>query len=163
MKFVLPIIYIAMVLSIHGCTQGKASESANVVPLGLGDPAEAKIAEAAQSVSNSLINLAEIQQAVTPPPPTYQIPDPATYGMANLVSMDWAGPILPLVNQIAEATGYNVRVLGTEPAVPIMVFIAAKNQRIGDILRNAGFQCHDKASIVVFPKSRIIELRYAEV
>lgn len=163
MKIIHLISYSVILIVLAGCASGSASNSANVATPTLGDPAQAKIAEAAASISHSLVNLAEIQQAVTPPPSTYQPPDPATYGMANLVSIDWAGPIEPLVNQIAEATGYQVRVLGNEPAVPIMVFIFAKNQRIGDILRNAGFQCHDKANIVLYPKSRTIELRYAEV
>lgn len=125
------------------------------------DPAEAQLAEAAVSVSQSLTHLSEIQQAVTPPPPNFQPPDPASYGMANLVSIDWAGPIEPLVTQIGNSTGYTVRVIGNEPAVPIMVYLSEKDTPIGQVLRNAGYQCAEKASIVLFPKTKVIELRYA--
>lgn len=125
------------------------------------DPAEAQLAEAATAVSKSLTSLNEIQQAVTPPPSNFQPPDPASYGMANLVSIDWAGPIEPLLTQIANASGYRVRILGKEPAVAIMIYIDEKNKPLGDILRNAGYQCADKANIVVYPKAKVIELRYA--
>ena len=125
------------------------------------DPAEAQLAEAATSVSKSLTDLDEIQQAVTPVPPSYQPPDPATYGMANLISMSWAGPIEPLVTQIAAATGYSVKVIGKEPPVPIMVYLSEKNRPIGEVLRDAGYQCNEKADIIVFPKTKVIELRYA--
>lgn len=125
------------------------------------DPAEAKLAEAASSVSKSLINLAEIQEAVTPKPKTYQPADPASYGMADLVSIDWSGPIEPLVEQIAKSTGYKVRTLGSEPAIPVMVFVTAHNAPLGNVLRDAGYQAGDKANVVVYPNTKIIELRYA--
>ena len=125
------------------------------------DPAEAQIAEAATSVSRSLSSLAEIQQATTPPPENYTPPDPATYGMANLTSVDWSGPVEPLLKQISKSTGYKLRVLGTPPAVPVMVFVSKKDVPIGTVLRDIGFQSSKKADIVVYPNSRIIELRYA--
>jgi len=125
------------------------------------DPAEAQLAEAATSVSKSLNSLDEIQQAVTPPPPHFQPPTPASYGMSNLVSIDWSGPIEPLVNQIAASAGYSVRVMGKEPAIPIMIYLSEKNQPLGEVLRNAGYQCGENADIIVFPKTKTIELRYA--
>ena len=62
------------------------------------DPAEGQLAEAATSVSKTLTSLEEIQQAVTPPPPHSEPPDPASYGMANLISMHWAGPITFIIS-----------------------------------------------------------------
>lgn len=126
------------------------------------DPAEAQLAEAATSVSKSLTSLNAIQQAATPPKYNPDPPDPASYGMANLVSLDWSGPIEPLVQQIAASTGYHVNIVGRAPAVPIIVSIAEKDTPIGIILRNAGYQCRNQADIVVYPKTRTIELRYVE-
>lgn len=93
---------------------------------------------------------------ITPPP------DPATYGMSNLVSIDWGGPVEPLVAQIAASSGYKIRVLGNPPAVPVMVFLSVKNVPLGNVLRDIGFQVNTKANIVVFPRSKVIELRYAK-
>lgn len=127
-----------------------------------GDPAEAKLAEAADSVSRSLQSLAENQQATNPKPKQYKEPDPADYGMSNITSMNWSGPIEPLVAQIAKATGYRLQVAGVPPAIPVLVSINAKNVPLGQILRDAGYQCGDKADIVVFPRSKVIELLYAK-
>jgi len=159
------IIILTIVLIIAGCANSAQKKPVDPT-LGLDpalgqDPAEAQLAEAATSVSKSLISLDEIQQAVTPPPANFQPPTPDSYGMSNLVSIDWSGPIEPLVNQIAASAGYSVRVMGKEPAVPVMVYLSEKNQPLGEVLRNAGYQCGDKADIIVFPKNKTIELRYA--
>lgn len=149
-----------MGISLAGCTLPE--HNADSIPKSPKvDPAEAKLAEAADSVSRSLQSLAENQQALYPKPKQYKEPDPADYGMSNLTSMNWSGPIEPLVEQIAKATGYSLRVSGVRPAIPVLVSINAKNVPLGQILRDAGYQCGDKADIVVFPRSKVIELLYA--
>ena len=84
------------------------------------------------------------------------------YGMGGLTSVDWSGPVQPLVEQMANAVNYRTRVLGTSPAIPIIVTIYQKNAMLGDILRDVGYQCGRRASIAVYPESRVIELRYAK-
>lgn len=123
---------------------------------------EASLAEASYSVSRSLVDLAETAQAAHPLPYLAPSPSPASYGMGGLTTVDWSGPVEPLLRQIARAANYRVRVLGTEPAIPVLVTIYQKNAALGDILRNVGFQCGRRASVVIFPESRIIELRYAK-
>lgn len=150
----------AMLCVLFGCTAPQAGIPAGDPTVGT-DPAEATLAEAATSVSKSLISLDQMQQATTPLPPTYQPADPAAYGMANQVTIDWNGPIEPLLTQVANATGYSVNILGKAPSLPILVTVIARNQPIGEVLRNAGYQCGDKADIVIFPNTKIIELRYA--
>ena len=122
--------------------------------------AENRLATAADSVSGSLQELAAIETASHPklalPSPTA----PELIGMAQLTSVDWSGPVGPLVEKIAAAANYKVHVLGTKPAIPILVSISAKATPLADILRDAGFQCGDKANIVVYPASKIVELRY---
>lgn len=124
------------------------------------DDAEIKLAEAAVSVSESLTNLAEIEKAAHPclrlPPPI----DGSRFGLGCPASVDWVGPAEPLIRRIAEVTHYCVRVLGREPAIPAIVSINAKNIPFSDILRNISLQIHKKACIVVYPNSRVIELRY---
>lgn len=82
--------------------------------------------------------------------------------MGALASVEWSGPIAQLVCQIAKATGYRVNILGTEPAIPVIVTIADKNRMLGDILRDAGYQAGRRAAVFVYPESRVIELRYAK-
>ena len=123
---------------------------------------EASLAEASYSVSRSMVDLAETAQAAHPLPSLAPPPSPATYGMAGLTTVDWSGPVEPLVKQIAFAANYRVRVLGTPPAIPLLVTVYAKNTMLGDILRDVGYQCGRRATITVFPESRVIELRYAK-
>lgn len=120
------------------------------------------LAEAAASVSQSITDLGETEQAAYPPVSVKEPPNPETYGMNIPTSIDWDGPVEPLVQQIANVANYKLHVLGTAPAIPIIVSISAQDTAIGDILRDVGYQSGNQAQIVVFPSTRIIELRYAK-
>lgn len=127
-----------------------------------GDPASTQLALAARSVTSSLTTLEGINKAENP---DYEkrLPDPRTFGMGQLASIDWTGPIGPLVEKLADASGYRFRVLGTSPAIPIIVAIHAENLPLSVILRNADYQAGQKAYITVYPQQGAIELRYASV
>lgn len=123
---------------------------------------ENSMAEASYAVSKSIVSLAETDQAAHPNLNIEPPPNPASYGMGGTTTIDWSGPIEPLLKQIATASNYRVRTLGTPPAIPVLVTVNAKNALLGDVLRDAGYQCGRRASVVVFPASRVIELRYAK-
>lgn len=123
---------------------------------------QASLAEASYAVSRSIVDLAETAQAAHPLPKLPPPPSPASYGMGGLTSVDWSGPVAPLVKQIAKAANYRVRILGRQPAIPVMVSIYTKDSMLGDILRDVGYQCGPRASIIIFPGSRVIEIRYAK-
>ena len=57
-------------------------------------------------------------------------------------------------------TRYKLKVLGATPSIPVVVSITASNSVVADILKDAGLQAGKKANLVVYPGSRIIELRY---
>ncbi len=126
------------------------------------DSASASLAEASYSVSRSISSLSETAQAAHPLPQLDPPPNPASYGMGGLTSVDWSGPVEPLVRQIAKITGYRVRVLGTPPAIPVLVSVYDRNMMVADILRDIGYQCGRRAAVIVFPESRVIEIRYAK-
>jgi defect in organelle trafficking protein DotD len=126
------------------------------------DSTEASLAESSYAVSRSISSLSETAQAAHPLPQLQQPPNPASYDMAGLTSIDWSGPVEPLVRQIASAANYRFRVLGTAPAIPVLVTVYDKNMMLADILRDVGYQCGRRASVVVFPESRVIELQYAK-
>jgi defect-in-organelle-trafficking protein DotD len=149
-----------------GCASDYAtSSSANKITIVSNDTttqnAEVQLADAATSVSKSLQQLAEIERASHPQAKLPSPPVPEMIGMAQLASIEWTGPVGPLVEKIAAASHYKVRTLGHPPAIPILVAISAKSTPLADILRDATFQCGSKANIVVYPASKTIELRYA--
>jgi defect in organelle trafficking protein DotD len=123
---------------------------------------ENSLAEASYAVSRSIVDLAETEQAACPDKPVEPPPSPASYGMGGLTTVDWSGPVEPLLRQIANASNYRVRVLGTKPAIPVLVTVNSKNVMLGDVLRYVGYQCGRRATVVIFPGSRVIELRYAK-
>jgi defect in organelle trafficking protein DotD len=124
--------------------------------------AEVKLALAADSVSKSLEQLAEIEKATHPQVKMQSPMDPQMIGMSQVASIEWSGPVEPLVKRAAKIAHYKVRTLGPNPAIPVLVSISAKDTPLADILRDANFQCGSKASIVVYPASKVIELRYAK-
>jgi len=56
-----------------------------------------------------------------------------------------------------------MRVLGKEPAVPVLVSLDVQDQSLAEILRNIDYQAGKKATIHVYPNSLVIELRYAKI
>jgi len=119
------------------------------------------LSQAATSVSQSLTQLGETEQAAYPPVSVSQPPNPASYGMAMKASIDWDGPIQPLVQKLANIANYKLRVLGNPPAIPVIVSVSTKNESVGNIVRDVGYQAGKRASVIVFPSTQIIELRYA--
>lgn len=145
-----------LILTLCACTTPKPPCGYNL------NKSQSSLAEASYSISRSVAELSETAQAAHPLPGLEAPPCPASYGMGGVTSVDWSGPIEPLVRQIAQAADYRVRVLGTQPAIPVLVTINAKNVMLGDVLRDTGYQAGRRASVVVFPESRVIELRYAK-
>lgn len=124
------------------------------------DPAAYKLAEAATSVSSSLTTLEGINKAENP---QYQkkLPSANSFGMYQLTSIDWTGPVGPIVSKIARVANYRLSVLGNPPAIPVIIAIHAENLSLGEILRNIDYQAGQQAYIYVNARTRTIELRYA--
>ncbi len=143
-------------LALGACATPKEPAGYNI------DKAESSLAEASYSTSRSLADLAETAQAAHPLPNIAPPPSPASYGMGGLTTIDWSGPVEPLLRQISVAANYRLRVLGTSPAIPVLVTVYQRNVMLGDVLRDVGYQCGRRAAVIVYPESNVIELRYAK-
>lgn len=124
---------------------------------------EQKLVVAAESIERSLGTLALLQESKTPPLLNTAPLITPEGGMGGCANIDWTGPIEPLVRKIAEMTDYRVKVLGNEPAIPIIVSISQDKVVLADVLKNAGLQAGKRASIYVFPANRVIEIRYEAI
>jgi len=151
------IIFLAV---LTGCT---TAQNTSVVQ---NENANVTLAQAASTISDSLSQADAVQRATTPPLALKKLVElensdnSQAYGMSSLASIDWSGPIGPIVNRIAEAAHYKLRILGRPQALPVLISITAKNKPLGDILRDIDYQAGSKANIKVYPDSQIIELRY---
>lgn len=149
------IIILSICLMLTACVPAKPPRGYDI------SKSQASLAEASYAISRSIVELAESAQAAHPLPALSPPPNPATYGLGGMTTIDWSGPVGPLLRQIAKAVDYRVRILGRPPAIPVMVTVLEKQAMIGDIIRDIGYQCGTRAAVVVYPESRVIELRYA--
>jgi len=123
------------------------------------DP-DLQLVSVAESVERSLRTLAEAQEeqmnnAINTAPLVTK-----EGGMGGRIDIDWTGPIGPLVQRIADMSQYHVKVFGPEPEVPVVISVSGKKRVIADVLKDAGLQAGKRAQVIVFPTSRVIELRY---
>ncbi len=157
-------IIAALVLSLlAGCTTTSQNLPNSITPRinPKSDDAAIKLAEAARSVSQSLNELKIIEKASNPP--EKPLPYPTSSGLEKIVaSVDWSGPMEPLLERIAKLANYRLSILGRRPSIPILVTIASQDTPLADIVRNADLQAGTKANIAVYPGIHVIELRYAK-
>lgn len=126
------------------------------------DDATIKLAEAAVSVSDSMLEMARIEKEITPPNKDNTLTIPNAYNLQARASVDWSGPIEELTARIAKASHFKLRVLGNSPSIPILISISVKDQSLAEILRDIDYQSGKKAYIHVYSNSQVIELRYAK-
>ena len=119
-----------------------------------------QLLQSAMAVEDSLRTLAAAQETEAQQAINTDILVTPQGGMGGKATLDWSGPIEPLLQRIAQMSTYRFKVLGPIPPIPVIVTIAAQDRVIADILKDAGLQASKRANIVVYPKHRVIELRY---
>ncbi len=127
------------------------------------DDATIKLAEAANSVSNSMLEVAKIEKAVARPVKDSILNIPNAYNLQARASVDWSGPIEEVTERIAKSGHFSLRVLGKVPALPVLISLNVKDESLAEILRNIDYQAGRKANIHVYPNSQVVELRYAKI
>ena len=127
------------------------------------DDATIWLAEAAHSVSNSMLDMAKTEKVLTPPHRDNMMTIPNTPNLQKHASIEWSGPIAEVTKRVAKAANYHFRIIGQEPAIPILVGVSSKHKTLGEILRNIDYQAGNKAYIRVYPRQQVIELRYANL
>lgn len=156
---------IACAGSLLGCTTHKELTytyiTTNSAPVSDRNPAaQNQLAEAAVDVNHSLQQISAIRLALYPGVKPPAVLDPVITGMTQETSLDWSGPVEPLLKRIATASHYKLRVLGQQPPIPVLVAIHMNRVPLADILRNTAYQISQKAHLTVYPATKIIELRY---
>jgi defect-in-organelle-trafficking protein DotD len=153
-------VIVGLMLALTSCVNRQAIDPTIINNPNSSANANIKLAEAAVSISQSMQELAATERAAHPQARIPAPPDAIRIGMDGLASVDWTGPIEPLLRKLGKATHYRVRVLGRAPAIPVIVAIYAQSIPLADILRDASYQAQKKASITLYPGSRVMELRY---
>ena len=145
---------------LSGCAATTYKKPPNNNP---SDDASIKLAEAANSVSDSMMQMAKVENVIRPENKDNTLTIPNAYNLQARASVDWSGPIAELTERIAKAAHYRMRVLGQSPAVPVLISLNDQDESLGEILRNIDYQAGKRAYIHVYPNSQVIELRYAKI
>lgn len=124
------------------------------------DQAMVDTAEAAVSVSHSLSELGLTQRNEQGMLKRESEASELPQVLARLVSIDWAGPVEPLIKQLADGTQLRVKVIGVEPAIPVIVSLRRRDTSVYHILQDLRGQIGNRAEIMVYPSSGVIELHY---
>jgi len=161
-----------------------AALSGGCVPLGIGlgmntetaptiderrpDPAEVRLAEAASRAEAALTTLARIESARTPWPAAWAAGSSPVSGSSPVppelrrpVTLDWIGPVETLAETLARYAGYRFAVAGTRPARPAMVDVGAEDVPLIEVLRDAGLQAGNAATLVVDAGRRTVRLDWS--
>jgi len=151
-------------LVFSGCSSNKTSTSqvSGQIPAQQQAIVDADLNQAAQSVSDSLSQLAEVEKANNLAGrymPFEDIKDPA---LSKAVLINWYGPIEPVLSSIASKVGYKLQVYGKLPQTPVLVDIDTTQSQTGalDAIRNLDLQAGQNANILIYPGTKIISLRY---
>jgi defect-in-organelle-trafficking protein DotD len=164
-------VLLTSILTLAGCSVLRHASDTEPKTIAFGDPLnntsemkdshiESEILKAAESIEKSLKTLAAAQEAKGPPIIiTAPLLTPEG-GMGGKVDINWIGPIVPLLHKIGELSQYRVKILGNEPAIPIIITITAKKTALAEVLQNASLQAGKRAEILAFPEEHVIELRY---
>ena len=126
-------------------------------------PSRNAIAMAGESINSSVMQLEKIERYRKPRIINVADDDMNKYNLGHKVQVDWSGPIEPLVSEIAAYSNYRFKVVGIAPAIPILVDVSHQNVSIGEVIREAHLQAKERANLVIYPKSKTIELRYNEI
>lgn len=160
LKKAISLVYLFTGLLLVGCSTATYKNPPLNNP---SDDASIKLAEAANSISESMLQMARVEKVIHPQRHDNRLNIPSTSALQARASVDWSGPIQEITARITRAAHYRLRVLGKEPAVPILINLNITDQSLAEILRNIDYQAGKKADIHVYPNSQVIELRYVKL
>ena len=133
---------------LQGCAflefmEDPSDESAHVE-----DPAAILLTEAALEAQAALAALAQARAAENPAqaqPPPRLVPEE----LLAEVTLDWIGPLETLAASLAQRAGFTFIEAGMRPPAPLLVEIRADAAPIILVLRDAGIQAAEAATLTV--------------
>lgn len=142
---------------------GANSNYAGMTQDQINNQVQASLTQAANQTQGSLAELSSIEKMrfqKNNAMPLADVDDPA---LNALITIKWYGPIEPLLQQVASLTGYQFQAFGKPPFSPILVNVDDSDNPVSAlaIIRNVDVQAGLNAQILIFPKQKIISLRYA--
>lgn len=126
------------------------------------DPVSARLAEAADRVSNALETLAAVENARTPSASSAPIAN-APRELRRAITVNWVGPVEPVLKMLADRAGYEFKAFGNRPSNAAVISLDVENRAIIEVMRDVGLQLGGRADVRVSGDARRVEIHYAPV
>lgn len=124
------------------------------------DAVSAMLADAADRAASSLEKLAAVEYERSPGVAIGPIGN-APIEMRRAMTVQWVGPVEPIVKNLANRANYSFLLVGSAPPIPIVVSVDATNMPVIEILRDIGLQIGMRADVRVDGPRKIVEIHYA--
>ena len=121
------------------------------------DLAEARLVDAAVRAEAALTALARVRAAETLLPAA-EVPLTVPLALLRSMTLSWIGPLATLAETLAARSGYRFMAAGPAPVRPVMVAIEAEDTPLIEVLRDAGLQAGDAATLTVDAGLRTVRL-----
>lgn len=112
-------------------------------------PIEAQLTQAAVLASNALSDLAEVKRARSEVFNPVFPEELLQSDFAQMVSIDWSGPIEPVMKMLVQVSGYELKVFGSSPTIVPIVTVNAQNVPVGDVIKDVVYQAQDQVEVKV--------------
>ena len=126
------------------------------------DTVTAMLADSADRVSKSLETLAAVEYAKTPNVSVAPIGN-APQTLQRAITVNWVGPVDQVTQMLADRASYSFNIIGTPPAVPVIVSIDVENTPVIEVLRDVGLQLGGRADVRVNGETQSVEIHYPPI
>lgn len=156
----LPFLALALI-SVSACSSG-VEKFSNDTPqvVAAPDSVSAMLADAADRASNALETLAAVESKRTPVANLGPVGD-APIELRRGVTVNWVGPVEPIVQGLANRASYEFLTIGATPSIPVVVRVDVENRPVIDVLRDIGLQLGVRGDVKVDGNRQVIEIHYA--
>ena len=121
------------------------------------DEAMRRAAAASARVAGLEITAANKRGGIVLQPPVGAVPEE----LRSRISIEWTGPVEPLLAALADEIGYRMAVTGSASAQPVMISMSRLDEPVWHVFRDIGMAIGTEGAVVVDATSRRVEFRRA--
>ena len=127
--------------------------------------------QAAKNIDKAFLVYTEVNNAAKQEELTYEKIRQANWksqyipsGMERKITLQWEGPLRPLISQLAKSTDYKIKFMGDLPPEPLMISVVADEKMIIDVIRDINAKVDGLVDIGIRDKNEIklIEVTYVD-
>jgi defect in organelle trafficking protein DotD len=143
------IALVIMAISLSACASSGANKQSTTNTMTVAQiSVDEKLSLAAESVRNSLSDLAKAEMASQPA--AKPVSNKAPPGLDTRLNVTWNGPIQQFMEKAAQLSGgYTFVSRGKVPAIPVLVTVNRKNVTLYELIRDVATQSGSRANVII--------------